>query len=117
MKRFLHVMLFVATIIAFGSALVLAEDMGSGTMEQGHGMGGMGQQRGMKGMSGMGMQRKMQELQQHEKMMEGIEDPQQMMTDMRKHMQMMTDMMADMTRQQGGATSGSGGMSEGMPEH
>ena len=127
MKRFLQVMLLVATIMAFGSVLVFAEDMGSGTMEKGHGMGGMGQgqksmggmsQHGMQGMDSMATDKKMQELQQHEKMMEGIEDPKQMMTEMKKHMQMMGDMMGANCCKLGGmsgkpdTTSGSGGMSE-----
>ena len=122
MIRFMQVMLLVATVIAFGSAPVLAQGMGPGMMEQGHGMGGMGHeqkgdkggtsQHGMPGMDSMGMQMKMQELQQHEKMMEGIKDQNQMMTEMRKHMQMMTDMMEEMMHQQGGATGSSAGAAE-----
>jgi hypothetical protein len=117
MKRFLPIMLLVATIITFGSMLVFAEDMGSGTMGKGQGMGGMSQH-GMHGTDSMAMDKKMQELQQHEKMMEGIEDPKQMMTEMKKHMQMMGDMMGANCCKLGGmsgkpeATSGSGSMSE-----
>ena len=108
MKRFLQMLLIVATVITFNSRLVLSQEMGHGMMEKGQGMGGRGQ-----GMGGMGgMHKKMEELQLHEKMMEGIEDQKQMMTEMRKHMQMMTDMMDQIMRQQEGAPSASGGMSE-----
>jgi hypothetical protein len=123
MKRFLQVMLLVATVIAFGSTPVRAQGMNPGMMEQGRGMGEMGKehkqgtgdmsQHGMQGMGSMAMDKQMQELQQHEKMMEGIEDQKQLMTEMRKHMRMMTDMMGEMMHRQGGATAGSGG----MPEH
>lgn len=117
MKRFLPIMLFVATIIIFGSVLVFAEDMGSGTMGKDQGMDGMSQH-GMQGMDSMAMDKKMQELEQHEKMMDGIEDPKQMMTEMKKHMQMMGDMMGANCCKLGGmsgksdAPSSSGSMSE-----
>jgi uncharacterized protein YhaN len=104
-KHFIQTMVVVATIATFGSAPVLAQKHGPGMM------GGMTDKE-MQEHQKM-MDKKMQELHQHQKMMEGIKDRDQMMTEMRKHMQMMTDMMEEMTRQQGGAPGGS----EGMPEH
>ena len=113
MKRFMQIMVIVAIVIVFGFTPLLAQEMGQGQK----GMGGMSQH-GMQGMDSMAMDKKMQELQQHEKMMEGIEDQKQLMVEMKKHMQMMTDMMGGACCKLGGmsgkpgATSGSGGMSE-----
>jgi len=106
-------MAVAATIVTLGSAPVLAQEEGQGMMGQGHRIGGMEPQGGMESTDTMNI--KMQELRQHEKMMEGIKNKNQhqMMTEMRKHMQMMTDMMEGMRCQQGGAGCGSGG----TPDH
>lgn len=110
-KRFMQIMVVLAAFVAFGPAPVLAQGM----MGQDH-MGGMRQRHGMMG-KGM-MDKKMQELQNHEKMMEGIKDRDQLIAEMKKHMQMMTNMMEDMTRLQESAPRGSEGTPDhAMPEH
>jgi hypothetical protein len=114
MKHIARALMIVVTMATFGATSVLAEDCGPGMM-------GCGRQ-GMKGrgMMDKGMQerrklmdKKMQELHQHQKLMEGVKDTDQMMAEMRKQMEMITDMMEEIMRQQGGSMGGS----QAMPEH
>lgn len=67
-------------------------------MKQLHQMGGMGQPR--RGKALLEMQQKMQEIQRHSKMMEGMTDQQQLMEEMKKHMRMTDTMIEQMMIQQ-----------------
>jgi hypothetical protein len=118
-KRFMQIMVVMAAFASFGPAPVFAEEMGcpgcQGMTGRDH-MGGMGRRRGMMGKDMM--DKKMQELQHHEKMMEGVKDRDQLIAEMKKHMQMMTNMMEDMMRQPESAPRGSEGTPDrAMPEH
>jgi hypothetical protein len=114
-KQIARALMIIAALAPFGVARALAEDCGPGMMGCGR--------RGMKGAvrdmgkheQQMQMDKKIQELHQHQKMMEGIKDTDQMLTAMKKQMQMMTDMMEEISKRQNqnGATGGS----QPMPEH
>lgn len=78
------------------SAPVLAEQPGPDMMQQDHETGGS-QPRRIRGKARMEMYQKLQEMQDHSKMMEGITDQQQLMQEMKKHIRMVDTMMEQMT--------------------
>lgn len=82
----------VAFITLLGvSAPVLAEQPGPDMMKQDHEAGGT-QPRRIRGKARMEMYQKLQEMQDHSKIMEGITDQQRLMGEMKKHMRMADSM-------------------------
>ncbi|GLI95157.1 hypothetical protein [Methylocystis echinoides] len=112
-NRIARTAMFIAALAPFGAAPALAEDCGPGMMGCGkQGMKGAGMRDKGKHEQQMQMDKKMQELHQHQKMMEGIKDTDQMLAEMKKQMEMMTDVMDELAKQQSGGMGGSQPMSE-----
>lgn len=86
--------LTIITVLG-ASVPVFAEQPGPDMMKQDHETGGT-QPRRIRGKARMEMYQKLQEMQDHSKMMEGITDQQQLMREMKKHMRMVDTMTEQM---------------------
>lgn len=112
-KQIARTLTIIAALAPFGAAPALAEDCDSGMMGCGkQGMKGAGMRDKGKHDQQMPMDQKMQQLHQHQKMMEGIKDTDQMLAEMKKQMEMMTDMIDELAKQKSGAMGGSQPMME-----